>query len=193
LYFQLLDVNSPAKPPLEGAFSISMLEDQLKHEEWITLQRIDHTRSDARLSITMQHLWSEEVYYQNVILYWDNYIKKKEAEKLKNQTYLKQINNPNDFLLTVAHGDFYIKRLRPTQDLNSNQGIDSAYRNKTMRNPSTVNPIIGLSFLLGLALIITCLLGLVYRTAFESVLVLNQDGCRSPSDWLLLPRTGLLG
>jgi hypothetical protein len=167
--FQLLDINNPAKPPLEGAYSISMLADQLKHEEWITLQRIDHMRSDARLSVTMQHLWSEEAYYQNVILYWDQYIQESQQEKEKNQQYLKQINNPNDFLLTVAHGDFYISRLRPTQDLNQNQGIDSAYRNRVMRNPSTTNPIVGLAFLLGMALAVTCLLGLVYRSAFESV------------------------
>jgi hypothetical protein len=168
-----------------------MLDDQLKHEEWITLQRFDQTRSDARLSVTMQHLWSEDSYYQNVILYWDNYIKQRQAEMEKNQKYLKQISNPNDFLLTVAHGDFYIRRLRPTQDLNSPTGIDSAYRNTMRHNPATVNPIVGLSFLLGLALVITCLLGLVYRSAFESVRPPHADGRRSHGHRILLSRPGI--
>ena len=42
--FQLLNVHSPAQPMLTGAIHTSILADQLKHDEWILMQRTDGVR-----------------------------------------------------------------------------------------------------------------------------------------------------
>jgi hypothetical protein len=165
----VLDINNPSNPPLEGQFSLAVLNDQLKHEVWINLQRMDGLRSDARIAVTMQHLYSEEKYYSNLSRHWDMYTEEQTKERAKNENYLKQINNPNNFLLTVAHGDFYIKRLTPTQDLTGYTGVDQAYRHKPIASTSRIHPMEGLAFIFGLAIIITCLLNFAHRAAFDSV------------------------
>ena len=167
--FQLLDIANPNRPPLEGSYSVSNLEDQLKHEEWIVLNRNDGLRSDGRLNVTLQHVYSEELYFKNLVGYWDSYIKAKEADVAKSQRDQKSIDQPNDFLLTVAYGDFYIRRLRPTQDLNGYQGGDSAYTNEVMKNPVRSHPLATLASFFGFIIILLCFMLFWFRAAFDSV------------------------
>lgn len=167
--FQLLNVHSPSQSTLTGAIHTSILTDQLKHDEWILMQRMDGVRTDSRLLVTAQHLYSEEEYYNAMVGYWDLHIKKQTENIQRNQKYLQQIQNPNDFLMTVAHGDFYIKRLRPTQEMGTVDAIDPAYTALRMAPPSAHHPMFSLAGLLGFVLTGVCLLMLYHRACFDSV------------------------
>lgn len=163
-------MNNGSESSLEGTFGLGVLNDQLKHDVWINLQETDGFKKEGRIAVTMQHLYSEEKYYQNLVAHWDQYVKTQEQELAKNQNYVKQINNPNNFLLTVAHGDFYIKRLKPTQDLTGFTGIDQAYNHRPIEYAARIHPMEALALVFGLLIICTCLLNLAFRAAFDSVI-----------------------
>lgn len=172
--FQLLNVHSPAQSTLTGSIHTSILLDQLKHDEWILMQRMDGVRTDSRLLVTIQHLYSEEEYYKAMIGYWDQHIKKQNGNIERNKKYLQQIYNPNDFLMTVAHGDFYIKRLRPTQEMGSVETIDPAYTALRMTPPTAHHPMFSLAGLLGFGLVVMCMLMLYHRACFDTVVAAHQ-------------------
>lgn len=165
----MLDLVNPAKAQQIGTFSIAALKDQLKHDEWIILNRQDGVRSDSRVLVTMQHVVSEEEYYKNISSKWDLNIKDLEEDIKKCEDYKKQIQSPNDFLLTVAYGDFYVQRLVPTQNLGTNHGIDGAYAVEQLPVPTTIHPLAKVSLIIGLLMLICCLMLLFHRCDFPSV------------------------
>jgi hypothetical protein len=187
IIFQLIDVGNPNKPPLEGTYPIALLADQLKHDEWVVLNRMDGLRSDARLYVTFQHIWSEAEYFKGLIGYWDTFIAQKRADIEKCKADKIKLDTPNDFLMTVAYGDFYIQRLKPTQSLGSTHGMDSAYTNEVMKNPSRTHPLASLASIFGFVLFIACLLLFWYRAAFDTVNLYQSDGNCSTIDRILLP------
>ena len=159
---------NPSIPSLKGTYNTSLLSDQLKHEEWILLQRTDGLRTDSRLYVCFQHLYSEEEYFNNLNGKWDSHIKAQQKKIAKNLADLEKLENPNDFLMTVAHGDFYIARLRPTQEMAAVEAIDPAYVDR-VPPPTGNHPMGMLAALVGLVIIVMCLLMIAHRACFDSV------------------------
>lgn len=163
----MFDVNRPAKPCLEVGFPVSSLKDQLKHDEWLTLQKIDGTRSHTKLLVTCQYLWSEEKYFTDLVSQWDKDILAQENQIKKNQASLEQINVPNDFIKTVAHGDFYIQRLRPADALPQTEQFQT--EKFTGNYMAAIHPLVTLAKVLAFILLILGCLHMVYRSPFDTV------------------------
>ena len=111
---QLYDVRNPAMHQLEFTIQLRDLADQLKHTEWIDLYAHGTRKTDSRLKMNMQYIWSKNQYLQRMRDTWVSYKTKMADEAVVYKDDQDALNEPFEFVKKLAYGNYYIERVQPT-------------------------------------------------------------------------------
>lgn len=96
----VMDKDTFGNDDFEGQCHVSLngLRDQMKHDSWFDLTDEHDTRTQGRIRLMLQWVYSKVQYFSEYLSKWDETLGKDIEEKEQIEKFIKQLENPFGFL-----------------------------------------------------------------------------------------------